>query len=247
MVSRGRGRPLWADVDGTAVRNGQSLTINSTRGSLGLPADEVISEVVCVPGRDVLVVAAPGPNLLPVPAVGTTAQRFGAYPEAGPSLWTVSVDSGKCRKVAESHGIETIRQPQYLDGSRIVYAGYHQPAYGTASASRLRVVALKAQTIDDDDLYSVGARREPYRIFGPGDVGMLRVHSNRTAYPPWYQLVVALPDGTFRYPLPATVRLSGEPPVWSEDGRWLAITAFDGIAVGVIRVAVTPEAFGSWR
>lgn len=254
-VSRGRGRPLWAQLDGTVMRDGDVLTIDGRRLPLHRPAGDPLTEVVYSPGRDVLVVAgpsalapggkAPGPSLLPVPAAGTTAQQFGTYPEDGPSLWTVSLDGRHCRKVGQATGVETIQHPQYLNGSQIVYAWRHPPVYGADSAARLRVADLTTQTTRDL------APELPGSIIGfsaPAASGCYAfLHSERPAYPPWYQLVVVMPNSTVHYPLPATIRLTHEPPVWSDDGRWLAVTAFDGIRVGVIRIAVAPEACKPWR
>ncbi len=254
-VSHGPGRPLWAQLDGTVMRDGDALIIDGRRFPLRLPGEEPITDVVYRPGRDVLVVAgqsaippggtAPGPSLLPVPAAGITAQPFGTYPADGPSLWTVSLDGRHYRKVGATTGVETIRHPRYLNRSQIVYAWRHTPVYGADSAARLRVADLTTHTTCDL------APELPGSIIGfsaPAASGYFAfLRSERTVYPPWYQLVVVTPNATCHYPLPATIRLTGDPPVWSNDGRWAAVTAFDGIQVGVIRIAVAHETGKAWR
>ncbi len=218
---------------------------------LPLPMELPIRSYHYVPGHDILVVTGksalnpgytPGPSLLPLPPKGPTAQVFQSYPEEGPSLWSISSEEESPHCLFRANGIEEIRRPQYLGPNAIVFEHFHFPVYGQASWLRLRTI--DRATLQSEDLLPHLAGITTHLVLSPDPrrpyAAFLHSALEPGTYPYWYRLAVRLGDGAVVHPLPPSVRLTGDAPAWSLDGRWLAMTAFSGIHVGVIRLAV-PE------
>lgn len=246
-LEEGRGRAIIAEGKVITSVDGQNATLDGRSFGMKLP----IRDYHYAPGRDILVVAGksalypgytPGPSLLPLPPKGSTAQVFQSYPEEGPSLWSISPQKESPHCLFRASGIEEIRRPQYSGPKSIVFEHFHFPVYGHASWSRLRTI--DRATLQSEDLLPHlrgtmthwALSPDPHRRYS----AFLHSALDPGTYPYWHRLAIRLGDGAVVHPLPPTVRLTGEGPSWSLDGRWLVITAFIGIHVGVIRLAV-PE------
>ncbi len=253
ILAEGRGTVVV--VAGNAVgelTSERGFTLGGEPVSVRLPDDEPVREYAYWPERGVLVVAGrsaltpsvqPGPSLLPVPSQGPTAQRFGSYPEQGPSLWVWEAEIGEPRLLLRASGIEEISRPRYLDAERAVYRRFGYAVYGRTAQSRLWLVHVSTGASQDLLPDLPGATTG----FALGEHGYAFMHSQGSdAFPFWYRLAVRLKEGGIHYPLPEELRLTAEPPAWSLDGRWLVVTAFYGIQVGVIRVRLPESEAGSW-
>ena len=259
---------------GTAFVNGDRICatlvdgrihIGATQFEPTLPESEKIQAFACRSDTTILVTGGqsaldkprmPGPSLCPIPTEGTTAQRFGSYPEKGMSLWRFAVDpersadpDGSADSVAERlafvSGIEEIRDPIEIDGRRVAYHAYHFPSYGERPWSRLMVV--DAQTGEVADLLPDLPGATMGLALSPDKRRQAFLHSTvHASFPFWFRLAVRTQDGPVQYPLPETIRLTGATPVWSPDGAWVAVTAFEGIRVIVITVSILDDAPPTW-
>ena len=150
-----------------------------------------------------------------VPAQGPTAQRFGSFPERGPSLWVWDSVTGESRLLLRVSGIEQISQPAYLDAQRVVYRRFHYPVYGRPSQARLWLVQPSVGS-DEDLLPELPGAATGLAL---GEHGYAFLHSQGgEAFPFWYQLAVRLQEGRIHYPLPEAIRLTAETPAWSLAG-----------------------------
>lgn len=256
IISEGRGTGCVDQGEVVASVTPHGLDLGGHLITVQLPTDERVHAYGYSRGRDILLVAGtskvgggrmPGPSLLPIPSEGSTAQEFGTYPAEGPSLWTLNPDSGATRCMLRVSGIEEIRNPSHVGRDLVVYEHSSLPLYGASSRSRLRVVLL-ATGESEDFLPNIEGVTTHFVPSPNGRDGAL-LHSNlgTGSYPFWYRMVVRRADGEICDPLPGTLRLTGEAPAWSPDGRFVAVTAFQGIQVGVLRVTVPGTGSVGWE
>ena len=185
----------------------------------------------------------PGPTLLPVPEQGVSAQRFGAYPVEGMALWHVPM-RGEPQRSAVGTGIEDLSRPVSLGADGVAFSLYRYPAFGTPCVQRIRRVRRNGGP--PLDLFPDLPGSTTGLVPSPDGRRLAFLHSDLVPFFPfWYRLAVADRSGAVVYPLPHTLRLTGEPPVWSPDGGWVAVTAFDGIRVGIVTADI--EVPGAWH
>jgi|GEM_PF-3257586 len=256
VATRGKGTGFVDGNELIAVLEKNIFEIDDDFISIELPGNELVQSYACTSRTRVLIMAGksaldkprmPGPSLNPVPSEGATAERFGTYPDRGMSLWTFSVDGRELSHLLTASGIEEIRNPIYIDNFRVVYGVYHFPAYGEKPSSRLMVVDTRTRETEDF-LQSIEGATTGFAFHSETSRGAFLHSEIHSSFPFWYRLVVRAADGAISYPIPETIRLTGASPVWSPSGEWLAVTAFDGIRIGVIRVHVPVNGgeMGSW-
>ena len=219
------------------------------RGPIRDAAWETPRSLLAVLGRNALQPGIlPGPSLKPPGPGGVTARHFGDVPEEGPTIWRLPLSDASPTPLVTGDGASDLRSLTLIPGRGVTYERYRYPVYGSPSFRRIGIVP-------DSSTQSAGFRPfadapAPWRTDVdpfpdlPGETRSLAVspdghslallHSDfPETYPFWYRLMVLRQD-TWIEPLPQTLRITGETPSWSPDGNAVAVTAFDGIRVGIV-------------
>jgi dipeptidyl aminopeptidase/acylaminoacyl peptidase len=189
-----------------------------------------------------------GPTLLPVPETGCSAQPFGSYPDEGMTLWRLPTDGGSPTRLAVADGASRIARPVGLRGGRATFELWRLPLYGRTYTWRiLRHEPSETGAGAVGDLLPGVPGATAGLAPSPDGQRLAFLHSRiepLTAVQFHLALVGAEPDAAVEHPLPHGMRLTGRPPVWAPDGAALAVTAFDGIRVGIV---VVEPGRATWR
>src|SRR5438045_4639599 len=131
-------------ADGRLTVNGEHVQVDGRVAELAWTPDGTL---LVVTGRPTAPHRAP-PSLLPVPAQGCTAQRFGSYPNEGMQLWRVPLGGGAPESLWRASGIQKVGKPTALPDGRVAFSLWDPPLYGAPASFRLRVLGGPGPAVD---------------------------------------------------------------------------------------------------